>query len=281
MLLTLKETLKSNRDMVHLLNKGFIKCIPSLLIIFCCITSCVNTKKATYFNGMSDSVIHSAIASLEPVIQKNDLLSISITSMNADASKLFNTPNISTLQASTSVGGNAIASGYLVDQDGDIKFPVLGRIKAAGFTKKALADAITKNLADSKQLYDPIVTIRYLNYKVTILGEVAHPTVVNVPDEKITLLEALGLAGDLTIYARKDNVMILRVAENGDKVVKYVNLNSNDLLTSPYFYLKSNDVVYVEPNKSRVASTSRANQLLPAIFAGLSLAVIALDRLVH
>lgn len=264
--------------MSPIVNNRYLKNVLAPLVLLFLSISCANTRKAMYFHGLSDSTIRSTIGFMEPVIQKNDLLSISVSSLNTAASQVFNTPNISTLQTSAAAGGNTIASGYLVDEDGYIKFPVLGNIKAAGLTKKALADVITKSLIDSKQLYDPIVNIRYLNYRVTILGEVAHPSVINVPNEKITLLEALGLAGDLTLYARKDNVMVLRV-EDGDKIIKYLNLNSNDILTSPYFYLKSNDIVYVEANKAKIAGTSRVNQLLPVIFGVLSLAVIVVDRL--
>lgn len=261
-----------------IVDNWYLKSVLAPLVLLFLNISCVNTRKAIYFNGLPDSTIRSTIESLEPVIQRNDLLSITVSSLNTAASQVFNTPNITTIQAVTGAGGNTIASGYLVDQDGYIKFPILGNIKAAGLTKKALADTITKSLIDTKQLYDPIVNIRYLNYKVTVLGEVARPSVINVPNEKITLLEALGLAGDLTLYARKDNILVLRV-EDGDKIIKHLNLNSNDILTSPYFYLKSNDIVYVEPTKARIASTGRANQWLPVILSGLSLAVIAIDRL--
>lgn len=250
--------------------------LPMILLL----DSCIDTRKAIYFNGVPDTIIKSTIESQEPVIQKNDLLSIFVSSLNTSASQVFNAPNITTIQSSTSEGGSTIATGYLVDQEGNIKFPVLGIIKAAGLTKKALAESITKSLIESKQLYDPIVNIRYLNFKVTVLGEVGRPSVVNVTNEKITLLEALGLAGDLTLYARKDNVMVLRVNENGEKIIKHIDLNSNELLTSPYFYLKSNDIVYVEPNKTKIASTGRANQWLPVIFSVISLGVIVADRLI-
>jgi polysaccharide export outer membrane protein len=242
--------------------------------------SCVNTKKAIYFNDIQDSTISLTLEGLEPVIQKNDLLSITVSSLNLKATETFNAPNTVIIQASTTIGSNIQVTGYLVNQDGYIKFPILGNIRAAGLTKKALTDNITKNLIDSKQLLDPIVTIRYLNYRVTILGEVAHPTVVNVPDEKITLLEAIGLAGDLTLYAKRENVLVLR-EENGKRIIKRLNLNSNEILTSPYFYLKSNDIVYVEPNKARLGSISRANQWLPVVISGFCFAIIVVDRLVR
>ncbi|HVG41167.1 MAG TPA: polysaccharide biosynthesis/export family protein [Chitinophagaceae bacterium] len=259
-------------------SKGKFKLYVLFILFFS--ASCVNTRKAVYFNDIKDSTIPLTISSLEPVIQKNDLLSISVSSLNTAATQVFNTPNLTAIQSSTATGGSMQASGYLVNQDGFIKFPILGNIKAAGLTKKALTDNITKSLIDSKQLLDPIVNIRYLNFRVTVLGEVATPTVVNVPSEKITLLEALGLAGDLTIYARRDNVMVLR-EEEGNRIIKRLDLNSNEILTSPYFYLKSNDIVYAEPNKSKVSSTSRAFQLFPVIISGLSIAIIVVDRVIR
>jgi polysaccharide export outer membrane protein len=249
-----------------------------LLLITLFAVSCVNTRKAVYFNDIQDSTIPLTLADLEPVIQKNDLLSITVSSLNTKATETFNAPNTATIQGGSSMGNAIQATGYLVDQEGNIQFPILGKIKATGLTKKALTDNITKSLIDTKQLLDPIVNIRYLNYRVTVLGEVAHPTVVNVPNEKITLLEAIGLAGDLTLFAKRDNVMVLR-EEDGKRIIKRLDLNSNEILTSPYFYLKTNDIVYVEPNKAKIRSTNRISEWLPVVFSGLSLAAIIIDRL--
>jgi polysaccharide export outer membrane protein len=138
---------------------------------------------------------------------------------------------------------------------------------------------IARSLVQKNLLYDPVVNIRYLNYKITVLGEVARPSVINVPGEKISLLEALGLAGDLTIYAQRDNILIIHEEAEGKRVTKRINLNDNDLLTSPYYYLQSNDVVYVAPNKAKVASGSTTKQWLPALFGGLSFVAIVIDRL--
>jgi len=248
----------------------------ALLITVAC--SCVNTKEATYFNGLKDAEIVTKVENLEPVIQKNDLLSIYVNSLNTEASKIFNAPNTTVIEASRNeTGATSQASGYLVNQEGYIQFPVLGKIQAAGITKKQLRDKITQSLQEKQLLRDPIVDVRYLNYRVTVLGEVGRPSVINVPNEKITLLEALGLAGDLTIYAKRDNIMVVREEEN-KKIIKRLNLNSSEIFTSPYYYLKSNDIVYVEPNKARVTSTSQARTWLPVIFSGLSVIVIAIDR---
>ncbi|NEM97746.1 polysaccharide export protein [Pontibacter sp. BT327] len=216
--------------------------------------------------------------SLDPVIQKNDLLSISISSLNPEASLVFNMPNLTATQAPTVAGNVTQASGYLVDQDGNIQFPFLGNVKAAGLTKKEFKNYITTELVRRKLLLDPIVNVRYLNYKVSVLGEVAHPSVLTIPNEKVTLLEALGLAGDMTIYAKRDNVMLIR-EEDGKKVIRRIDLTSDVLFTSPYYYLRSNDIIYVEPNKSKIESTGRVNQWLPIIFSGLSFGAIVLDRL--
>jgi polysaccharide biosynthesis/export protein len=218
--------------------------------------SCADTKKVVYFNNIGDSQIASTIESQEPVVQKNDLLNISISSLNPEASSIFNAPNREATSGSTATGGSLVqATGYLVDQDGNIQLPMLGNVKAAGLSKSVLKENIAKSLIDKKLLLDPIVNVRYLNYKVTVLGEVSRPSVVNVPSEKITLLEAIGLAGDLTIYARRENVMVIR-EEQGKKIIKRLNLNSSELFTSPYYYLKSNDIVYIEPNRERVSSAN-------------------------
>ncbi len=238
--------------------------------------SCTNTKKVVYFSGITETEINNAIDNLEPVIQKNDLLSITVSSPNATASQPFNTAVTVSTQA---IGYTSTqATGYLVDQDGFIDMPMLGRIKAAGLTKKGLKESITKVITDNKYLLYPVVTVRYLNFKVTVLGEVAKPMVINVPDEKINILEALGFAGDMTVYARRDNVTLIR-EEKGTRIVKRLDLNSGNLLTSPYYYLKSNDILYVEPNKQKVATAGNTRIWLPAILSALSLAVVIIDRL--
>ncbi len=263
------------------MKRKFLSC-NRLLLFFCLITSitsCVNTQKSVYFNDRREEEIDAAKLTIEPILKEGDLVSITVSSLNPESSIVYNTPNIS----ATSIGatGNSTisqAQGYLVSQEGTIQFPVLGTLQAAGMTKKALADDITRRLKERKLLLDPIVTVRYLNFRVTVIGEVARPSVIPVPSEQINVLEALGLAGDLTIYGRRDNVLLIR-EENGKKIMKNLNLNSAELLKSPFFYLKSNDVLYVEPNRAKVASTSRTSQVLPLILSGLSFTAIIIDRI--
>ena len=266
-----------------------LKIILFISIILSLLTSCISTKKIVYFNNIQDTVLNNPSVDIESVIQKKDLLSISVSSLNPEASYIFNSPNLMTAtSASTSsaisatgagtssVGGPTQVIGYLVSQEGTIRFPVLGTVLAAGLTKRQLEEEMTKSLAEKKLLVDPIVNVRFLNFRITVLGEVAKPTTINVVNERISILEALGLAGDLTIYAKRNNVLLIREEDN-KKIIKRLDLNSDKLLSSPYYYLKTNDIVYVEPNNTKIASTSRTQQLLPIILSGLSLIAVILS----
>lgn len=234
-------------------------------IIFC---SCVNSREAVYFNNVPDQALN-INPDQDQKIVPNDILAINVASLNPDASMMFNTNATSSLSATP---------GYLVDQEGYIQFPVLGKLKVSELTKKQLTDSLRNTLIEKKLLVDPVVTIRYLNFRVTVLGEVQKPTVVLVPNEKISLLEALGMAGDLTIYARRDNVTLIR-DENGKRMIRRINLNNGEIFNSPYYYLKSNDIVYVEPNKVKIASATPLRQNLPIILSSLSLLAIIFTRI--
>jgi polysaccharide biosynthesis/export protein len=269
-------------------------CLQSTFAVFFLLSvvffsSCVSSKKAVYFNNIQDTILLSTPVSVEPVIQKSDLLNITVSSLNPEASMVFNTPNVVT-PMSTNVGigatgastattpisgtiGNSELMGYLVGPEGLIKFPVIGNIPAAGLTKKQLEQEITDSLTQRKLLVDPIINVRFLNFRVTVLGEVARPTTLNVLNERISIMEALGLAGDMTIFAKRDNVLLIR-EDGNNKIIKRLNLNSTSILTSPYYYLKTNDIVYVEPRSAKIASTSRAQQLLPAILSALALIAV-------
>jgi polysaccharide export outer membrane protein len=234
------------------------------------LTSCTNTKNYTYFNNIGDAEINRAIEDLEPVIQKNDLLSITVSSPNPAATQILNPSSVASPQV----------PGYLVNQQGYIEFPMLGLVKAAGLSKRQLKDSLTKSIFQKQLLLDPIVTVRYINYKVTVLGEVAKPTVLVVTNEKISILEALGLAGDMTLYARRDNVLVIR-DEEGKRVTKRLDLTSQNLLSSPYYYLKSNDILYVEPNKQLLAQTSNLRTWLPVVLSTLSFISVIIWRFVR
>lgn len=257
-----------------------------VLILFHCFIllfqACISTKPTTYFNNSTDTTFitksnSSNGSNSDYIIQKNDILSISITSLNQEASAIFNTLNNYVFTSSGSAGSRIQSSGYLVGEDGVIQLPLLGLVKAEGETIVSLKANITAIIKSQHLLLDPIVTIRHTNFEVTVIGEVGHPSVISVPNEQISFLKALGLAGDITIYGRKDNVLLIR--ENGKtKEIKYVNLNSKNFLNSSYYYLKPNDIIYVEANKNKVASVASGTRLLPVFLSGLSVVILVVDR---
>jgi polysaccharide export outer membrane protein len=273
--------------------------LSSLLLLLAGFSSCVDSKHIVYFNNIQDTVLKAAALAPQPVIQTSDLLSINTSSLNPDASAVFNqsgggsSATSSMMMSSSSftgaltpTGGLAVApptggqqNGYLVDQDGFIKYPVVGNIKAAGLTKQQLEAEITDTLVARKLLVDPVITVHFLNFRVTVLGEVMKPSTINVANERISILEALGLAGDLTIYAKRENVLLVR--EDGDKkIIRRIDLTSPNILTSPYYYLKTNDIIYVEPNKAKIASSERSTQLLPIWLSALSLIAVIFSYII-
>jgi polysaccharide export outer membrane protein len=245
---------------------------PVFLLFLVLFSSCVDMRQTTYFNNLQDGEI-SAVTAGVPLIHKNDILSISVSSLNPEASAVFNAPNLLPTASSTVLGAPSQLVGYLVNEKGDIFFPVLGRVHAEGLSTKQLSDSIAKLLSDKKFLVDPIVATRITNFKVTVLGEVGHPGVISVPGEQITILEALGFAGDLTIYGRRDNVLLIREKE-GNKTVQHIDLTAKDILSSKFYNLQPNDVIYVQPNKDKVRSVNNTRQLMPVAFAALSFLII-------
>ena len=256
--------------------------LPPFLLFFISLSfvSCVNTKKVTYFNEVADTEFTSVNIDRPSPIRSNDILAITISSLNAEASAPFNLQNRDMSRATTVTGSSTESGGYLVNFDGNIELPILGSVKAAGLTKQELRESIVDLILSKKLLIDPIVDIRFLNYEVTVLGEVGRPTVITVPNEKISLLKAIGLAGDLTIYGKRKNVLLIR-EENGKKITRHINLNSKDFFNSPYYYLRPNDVIYVEPNRNKAAMAIRDPQILPIVFSAFSLIAIVIDRLIR
>ncbi|WP_373056966.1 polysaccharide biosynthesis/export family protein [Zunongwangia sp. H14] len=222
------------------------------------IFSCSGSRNLTYFSDFSDKEVVTVedVPNVikEPVIQPNDILNIKVTSLNPEANIPFNRNSSGNSEdASTSVN-----DGYLVDSNGYIDFPVVGGIEVAGLTKSAVKDKLTNLL--SKYLGDPIISVRYANYRITVIGEVNHPSTFIIPSERISIIEALGMAGDLTVYGKRDNVLIIKESQGVRQAVR-LNLNTKEVLNSPYYYLGPNDVVYVEPIKSKKeqASLTRSN----------------------
>lgn len=241
---------------MNILRTAFLLAFPLYFI------SCGTQKKAQpyYLDRANDTTFKSEVTMPELRIQKNDLLSIQVYSASTrpEVDALYNLPSIASAGGTVSQANG----GFLVDAAGNIEYPRLGTIKAEGLTKQELAAEIRKRLTEPVELLkDPTVIIRFQNYKITVLGNVAREGVITVPGEKVTILEAIGMAGGITDYGKKDKVKLIRETD-GKREIGFVNLSSDSLFSSPYYNLVQNDLIIVEPTgrKERDADQARAAQ---------------------
>ncbi len=251
-------------------------CAAALLLLSFLLPSCVNTRQLTYMQGSFDTAKLAEIKVPEPRVRPGDLLSIIVYSDNPEATALFN-QSLIIVSNSGGVGGGAqngtggagggtgssagaigggspTTPGYMVDEDGNIQFQGLGLLHVDGLTKDSL-----KILLDSRlrqYLKNPYYTVRFMNYRFTMLGEVTRPGIFSIPGEHISLLEALGLAGDLTMYGRRDNILVMRES-NGKYQWGRLDLTKPDIISSPYYYLQQNDVVYIEATKRKIQANDQ------------------------
>lgn len=243
--------------------------------------SCVVTEKSVYFNNVPDSTeLFEVLPSefREPIIQPDDILSVTIQTIDPATTEAVN--QVSSMPAvgasSGTVTGQQVISGFLVDKSGEIAIPMLGSIKLSGLTTFQAREVIQAKAA--KFFKDPTVQVRFANFKITVIGEVGRPATYTLPNEKVTLLDALGLAGDLTIYGKRENVLLVR-DNNGKKEFTRFNLNSTEVFKSPYFYLRQNDVIYVEPGKGKVAANNVARtQTIALVGSIISVLIVAISR---
>lgn len=272
---------------------------PVLLLLyaflfFTFLTSCQTTKNITYFQDLTDtSKIYTQVinGTYEVQIQPDDNLEIIINNINADAAAPFNLGNTNPasspttqilqgangLRVNTPNTGNLTGQGYLVDKNGTIDFPVLGNLKVQGLTIPQLKSVLKEKL--DKYLQEPIINIRLLNYKVTVLGEVLRPSTYSIPSERLTVVDAIGMAGDLTIYGKRENVLLIR-EENGERKFVRLNLNSSNIFESPYYYLKQNDIIYVEPNKAKIVSSDYTRlRNITIVTSVITLLIVLLTRI--
>lgn len=232
------------------------------------LSSCVSSKKMLYFQEMEGIVPNEELANFEPDLQPGDMLSINVSALDAATAVPFNLYEAS--------GNSSIPRPipYLVNSDGEIKFPVVGTLKVTGFSTKELTQHLTSVL--DEYLVQPIVNIRLLNFKVTVLGEVKAPGSYPVSNERITIVEALGLAGDLNIQGNRNSVILMR-EKDGKRSFVTIDLTNKKLFDSPYYYLAQNDVLYVEPNKTKINSSavgSNAGIIISSISTLISLIAI-------
>lgn len=265
--------------------------LPITLLLFLA-TACRPVREVTYFQPveMPDSsrkVVFKNFGLKDPkkesptyehLIQPNDILSIYVSSLSPEASSFFNA--IPPLERSEQTQGSSFASrsdiGYLVDAQGMIELPLIGKLKLSGLSTSVARDTITLRL--ERFLQFPSVRIYLENFKVTLLGEVARPGVYKVSNEKITIPEAIGLAGDLTIFANRKNILLVR-EENKEKKYYTIDITRRDVFNSPYFYLRSNDILYVEPVKGRIAQSDNFYRVAPLVMSTLTLIAVLAVRL--
>ncbi len=256
---------------------GLVYVIKFSALIFFLIsqTSCLNTKRLTYFPELRDSTFKLVNNNFEPIIQKGDILYIAVTSADLQSAVIFNSVNAIGVQNGANVFPVVTTPGIVVDPEGKIELPKIGQIIAVGKTKKHLISELQDSLRP--YLKDVVVTIRFMNYRVTVLGEVNRPQVVTTTNERITIFEALASCNDMTAFGKRENVLLIR-DNKGIQETHRINLGDNSLFKTPYYYLQSNDVIYVEPNKAKAFTSTYSFVLLPTIISSLGFLVIILDR---
>lgn len=260
---------QSKKGIFHM----FCQSLKMFLVVglFLC-ASCTSQKQIAYLQENYVDTLQSSRDLYDARIKPKDLLTITVNTFDKEASIPFNlmfptgTANI----VNSSSNENSIQK-YLVDNDGFIDFPVFGKLKVSDMTKNEVESSIKEKLKPYLK-EEPVVNVRMVNYKISVIGEVNRPNTYTITNEKVNVLEALALAGDLTIYGKRNNVKLMRESSDGKREVVEIDLTDKNLINSPYFYLQQNDVLYVEPNKTRMRN-SRYSALTGQILSGVSVLV--------
>lgn len=229
------------------------------------IASCASNKNIPYFQDIPQTARHVSDTTLiqsETRICSGDLLSITVSALDPTAVIPFNMPVVayaSPVSEQAYISATPTMQGYIVDARGNITFPVLGDLKVVGLKRSELLTLLKQKLLP--YLKDPVITLQFLNYKITIMGEVAHPGTYTIPNERVTILQALGMAGDMTVFGKRNNVLLIRENEGKKEYIR-LDFNKVSSISSSYYYLQQNDVLYVEPNKTRIISAETQNASL-------------------
>jgi polysaccharide export outer membrane protein len=247
-----------------------------LLVGVFILSSCgVQYKQVPYFQNLLDSgVLEEDISNYSVLrIQKADILAITVSSLNIEASAIFNMGNTSSIQNNNTASINpaSTANGFMVDQNGFIQLPLVGPISVAGLTTAAARELIQAKLTPF--LKEPVVSLKLINFRISVLGDVARPGVYPVQNEQVSISEALSMAGDLTITAIRNNVLLVREIDGKRQFVR-LDLQKKEIFSSPYYYLQNNDVLYVQPSNAKYASVDASYRNVSIILSALS--VIAL-----
>lgn len=240
-------------------------------------SSCATAELAYISDAQRDSaqaIVNNYVSSIHP----GDQLYIYVSSQTIESTILFNEETIKSAAsvtgrgatARTQTGSSSGLSGYTVNQDGCILFPVLGRINTTGMTKDSLAAHIEQRLLNEGYINDAKVTVSSMNFRVSVLGEVVRPQEIHIPGDRLTIFEALAYCGDLTIYGQRENILVLR-ENSGNATPVSLNLTDKSILDSPYYYLQSNDIVYVEPNNMKKKTATRDTDVPKYVAIGVKL----------
>lgn len=249
----------------------------SSMILF----SCARVEDYYYFSGVGNEEFQPAAAdsvALKALVQPGDQLSIVVSSSSPELTLLFNGSNSgggSVMPGNIGSSAN-IVLGYLVDSNGDIAFPELGNLQVKGFNVVEIKRLLEKALIPL--LKNVGVNVRLVNFRVSVLGEVHHPGMFNIPYDRCSVLQALSFAGDLTIFGKRESILLIR-EEQGKRITKRLNLNDSSILTDPNYYLKSGDMLYVEPNRTRVNQSSTFFQVWPTVTSAVTLLILVLNNL--
>jgi len=240
-----------------------------ILFLFTLICACSNEKKISYFQGDFPSTNLQLSKDFDPIIKKNDLLEIKLIATNDEAVKLL-APEVPNARSNVTYNSGGVAKGgFLVDPKGNIELPFIGEIETAGKRRSEVVDVIETKL--SEYIKDPIVQIQIINFKVTLIGDVKFPGTINVPNERMTIIEALSIAGDLNITGRRENIKLIR--DMGDSLVEYqIDLTNKAIFAQPYFYLAQNDIIYVTQNRAKMTSANFSQIYFP-ILSAISLTI--------
>ena len=219
------------------------------------LNACTSTKKIIYLQDVVPLKQQEIEQKYEVIIHSDDLLAIMVNSRDQELAMPFNMPMVTYQLGTLGSSGQQRVLGYLVDTDGNIDFPILGEIHVEGTTRMQLTELIKNKLIEGDLIKDPIVTVQFLNFKISVMGEVGRPGSFTISGDRFTLLEALSMAGDLTIYGRRDRVGVIR-ENDGKRTILFHDLRSAEIFNSPCYYLQQNDIVYVEPNKAKSGQSS-------------------------
>lgn len=231
------------------------------------LSGCAARRDLVYFSNMAETATVNKSQDQQVLIKRGDVVNVTVNSLSPESNNLF--------YGNKNMGTNPRpgSEGYKVDKNGNIQLPLIGEIKIEGLSVEGAQTAIASELI--KHVKSPVVDLRLSNFKITVIGEVNKPATFIINDEQVNVLEALGLAGDMTVYGRRENVLIIR-NEDGNKTMTRLNLNKLESMKSPYFTLKQNDIVYIEPDRSKAVEYSQNTRMMPLVIASISaIAVLA------